>query len=474
MLTRQVIIHAVTLLGGIFLARALSPAQFGVFGIATFFVNTLSLFGDCGLAASLVQRKQALSERDLQVAFTLQLALLSAVSSAVWIGAPHFLRLYDTVDSAEVVWLVRALAIMLVLQSLRSISMLSMERQIHFNQIARIEVIEVLGYQLLAVGLAVSGFGVWSLVLATLFRTFVGAALAYHAFPWRVCFAWDRTIVYELARFGVPFQASKLANSLGTWVTPVMVGSLLGPAAVGLITWSSGLASKPISLMGTVQRVAFPHFARIQGDPERLASAFRKYLFPVLTLSGYFAVLVIGTAHRLVPLVYSDKWTAAIPLLKVLSVLMLLRAASWLLGTLLKSTGHVKYVVWTAAICTTSFAMTAALTTYSLGVYAIPLALGVESTLRLLLFAIQVDAKLRAGLIACFAQVLGPSLVSTLAIVLLDTVRLPWGVQLPATVLCGTSLYFLCIWRLMPEDVRMAIHATNRRSAKAFPAEHAH
>ena len=449
--------NIITLGGGIVLARILTPAQFGIFGIATFFVNTLALFGDCGLAPSLVQRKRELELKDLQVAFTLQLILLTIVAISIWIAAPYFLLLYGNVESSDVLWLIRTVAIMLFIQSWRSISMLQMEREVNFKDVARIEVVETLGYQILAVALAFFGLGVWSLVAATLFRSTVGAVLAYMAAPWQMKLQWDREVVRDLLHFGIPFQASKLANSLGTWVTPVLVGSLLGPAAVGYITWASGLASKPLDIMGTVQRVAFPHLSRMQDDQINLARTFGRYLIPVLLLSGYCAVIVLLVGAKLVPIVYGDDWIPAILLLQIISCLMVLRVANWLLGTLMKSYGDVKYVVWVAAATTGIFAVTAAITTPSLGILSVPIALGMESAIRFVAFAARVDSTIRVTLLQCFLRTLIPSglaIATSLSVLLAQFDPIT---EISCMLVIASFTFAVGSWITTPRDLRASI-----------------
>ena len=79
LMIRQGVLLVLTFAGGVILARVLDPADFGLFGITTFLVNLLALFGDCGLAPSLIQRKKDLTDRDLQVGFTVQQALVTLV-----------------------------------------------------------------------------------------------------------------------------------------------------------------------------------------------------------------------------------------------------------------------------------------------------------------------------------------------------------------------------------------------------------
>src|SRR5207302_7622222 len=68
---RQIFTTAVTMAGGVVLARVLSSAEFGTYSIATFIVNIFMIFGDLGLGPSFIQSKTAPSHKDLQTSFTL-------------------------------------------------------------------------------------------------------------------------------------------------------------------------------------------------------------------------------------------------------------------------------------------------------------------------------------------------------------------------------------------------------------------
>ena len=91
---RQVAIQILTFAGGVVLARILGPSQFGLYIISLFLVNTFALLGDFGLAASFVQRKNDLTDRDLQVGFTLQQLLTSVVVVVILVSAPWLVHLY--------------------------------------------------------------------------------------------------------------------------------------------------------------------------------------------------------------------------------------------------------------------------------------------------------------------------------------------------------------------------------------------
>lgn len=337
---RQVLVQALTFAGGIVLARVLTPTQFGIFGIAAFLVNAAGMVGDFGLAPSFIQRKQDLTEYDLQVGFTLQQALVTVTTLAVWLAAPILIRPFAGVPG-ETVWLVRAIVFSLFLASWRTMSVLQLERELQYGRLAWVEGIEAVTYQGFAVALVLLGAGVWSLVWATLARGVLGTCLVFALRPWRIRLAFDASVARRLLRFALPFQFGVFANSLFGWVTPVLVGTLIGPGAVGLITWASSNGRKPLALAENAARVSFSHFSRLQEDPELIQRTLVRYLTYLLVPSLVWATLLWTAGYPLVEWVYTAKWLPAVPALMVYAFALNLNVVDWLLLMTLNGTGLV-------------------------------------------------------------------------------------------------------------------------------------
>ncbi len=353
LLGRQVILQGLTFVGSIILARVLTPADFGLYAIATFLVGTISILGEFGLAASLIQRKAELRDLDLQVGFTLQQALTSAIVLVVFLLAPWMAALYPSAPP-ETVWLVRVLALSLYLTSWRSMSALQLERHLRYDRLARIEILETLSYQGIAVVLAVAGFGVWSFIWATLARGILGTVATFLCAPWRVRLSFDRAVAAGLLRYGIPFQIQTLGNGLAGWVTPLMIGRLLGPAAVGYVTWASTNGRKPLLLVESVIRVAFPHFARIQDDRPQVERVLSRYLCALLLPSGLWFVMLLIAGTPLVTLVYTAKWLEAVPCLLIFAAAIGLDVVGWVTGIALNSLGlinHTTRIVTIRSLC---------------------------------------------------------------------------------------------------------------------------
>jgi O-antigen/teichoic acid export membrane protein len=343
LMIRQFGLQGFSFIGGAIIARKLGPAAFGFFGISLYLVNMLAQFADFGLAPSFIQRKAELTERDLRIGFTLQQILLSTVFCVIMVIAPWLARLYPHAPP-DLVWFVRAMAFTLYLSSWRTMSALQLERNLRYERLARIEVLEALIYQSLAVTLAILGKGTWSYIIAMLAQGVVGTFLVYRACPWKIRFAFDARVARNILRYGIPFQMQILFNQMGDWVIPLFVGSRLGSSAVGLLTWSSANSKKPLMLVDNVMRVAYPHFSRLQDDRPEVERTLRRYLEGMLLMSAFWFAVLFVAGPALVRGIYQYKWEGAITTLAIYAATMAFDIITMVLATALNAIGNVNFM----------------------------------------------------------------------------------------------------------------------------------
>ena len=304
-------LKAISYLGSIMLARLLAPEIFGVFAIVSFIITFFAFFSDVGLGAALIQKKESLTPKDLAVTFTLQQILVVAVVLLIYALSPLIAAQYALGEGG--VWLIRIFSVSLFLTSLKTIPSILLERRLKFGLLILPEIVEVVAFQVLAVGLAYLGFGVWSFIIGLLVRSFLGTLVLFWVSPWRPRFAWDLKIAKRLVSFGVPFQLNGFIATIKDAVMPIFVGAVSGAAAVGYLNWALTFSKLPILFMSDIFRVTFPTYARIQHDRERLAKAISKtirftnlFLFPAV-------FMLAATAKPIVTLIFTDKWLPALP-----------------------------------------------------------------------------------------------------------------------------------------------------------------
>lgn len=159
--------------------------------------------------------------------------------------------------------------------------------------------------------------------------------------PWRVRFAFDLRVAEKILRYGVPFQAAEILNSLGGWLAPILVGTLIGPAGVGFVTWAGSNGRKPLALVENVARVSFAHFSRLQEDWARVQATLVRYLTYLLIPSFLWGAMIWAAGYPVVRWVYTDKWLPAVPALMLYAGLLNLNVVDWLTGMTLDAVGLV-------------------------------------------------------------------------------------------------------------------------------------
>jgi len=308
---RKFALRAVSYLGSIFLARLLTPEIFGVFAIVSFIIAFFSFFSDVGLGAALIQKKDRLTQKDLAATFTLQQLLVLLVVVLIFLISPFLANKYNL--GTQGVWLIRVFSISLFLSSLKTIPSILLERRLKFAKLIVPEIIEVISFQLIAVGLAWLGFGIWSFIFGLLVRSLLGVIALYWISPWRPSFAWDLNITKRLISFGIPFQLNGFIAMIKDAVMPLFVGAVSGAAALGYLNWALTFSKLPILFMSDIFRVTFPTYSRIQHNKQLLKAAIEKtirftnlFLFPAV-------FLLAATAKPIIRLVFTDKWLPALP-----------------------------------------------------------------------------------------------------------------------------------------------------------------
>ena len=309
--------HQLVVLGGqVYLARVLGPAEFGVFWIVQFALAFFTIFGDAGLGAALIQKREAPTQRELSTVWWTQVGLSAAVVAIVFATADQVMRIWPDLP-AVAPWLLRVMSIELLLTVLRVVPSILMEREMQFGKLSVVEVVMTLGFYVSAVALAAAGYGVTALVTAVLVQGSLGVVLVYIARPWRPSFAFDTVALGPMLRFGAIYQTKGVVGFLNGAVVPIYGGGVLGKYAFGLVTWSQNTAFFPIKLVEIVGRVNFPLFSRLQDDRRAFAESLERSIQLCAIATLFFVALVAGIGPQLVAVIWGDKWMPAVPTLYV-------------------------------------------------------------------------------------------------------------------------------------------------------------
>lgn len=338
---RTVILQAVALIATFLLTIFLSPTQFGVFFLVSAVINFFAYFSDIGLAAALIQKKSQPSESDFRTTFTVQQSLVILLILVVVATTPLWQKLYGLSGSS--VYLLWALAFSLILSSLKTIPSVKLERSLRFDKLIIPQIVETILFYGVAVVLAWAGAGITSFTVAVLVRGISGLAVMYYLSPWKPGFNFARGSLEKLLKFGLPYQANTLLAVLKDDGMTLVLGGIIGPAGVGLLSWAQKWAQAPLRFfMDQVIKVTFPSFARLQDNKQELSKLASRSIFFVSVLVFPMLVGLAILAEPLTEIIPRyEKWQPALLALTLISVNSMLAAITTPLTNLLTAIGKI-------------------------------------------------------------------------------------------------------------------------------------
>ena len=210
-----------------------------------------------------------------------------------------------------------------------------LKRALNFQRLAVVEVTATTVAGILAIAAATAGLGVWSLVIASLASTSVRSALLWFSTDWRPHRIVDRAAVRELWGFSGHLLGFMSIAYWSANADNLLIGRFVGVRQLGIYARAYNTMMLPISqISGATTVVMFPALSGIQDDRERVKAAYLRAnrLISLVAFPTFVGLIVV--ADRFIVAAYGDRWSAAVPLLRVLCfaglVQMTVATGSWI------------------------------------------------------------------------------------------------------------------------------------------------
>ncbi len=328
----------------IVLARLLTPADFGLVSAALVVVGLSQNLSQLGVGPAVVQIPQ-LEARHLRTGFTMSVLFGFLLAGLIWLLSPY---IADFFRMQELTPVLRALSWIFPFSGSSVMAESLLQRELHFRWLSGIQVVSyAVGYGVVGVSLAFLGFGVWALVSANLAQTLVKSTILLIVQPCPKRPQIERGAFRELMYFGGGFTLARISNYVALQGDNLVVGRWLGAAALGLYGRAYQLMVLPATLFGQVlDSVLFPAMAKVQDEPERLATAYRRgvALLGLLILPTSAATFML--APELIQVFLGPAWRDAVVPFQILTVGMLFRTSYKMSDSLARATGAVYRRAW--------------------------------------------------------------------------------------------------------------------------------
>lgn len=299
----------------IFLARLLTPNDYGIIGMTAIFMAVSQVFIDSGFSNALI-RKTDRTEIDCSTVFYFNIIIGVVCYFLIFFFSPVVAKFYEISILNPVL---KVLALNLIINSFAVVQRAKLTINLDFKKQTFASLIAVLVSGGFGLFLAAKGFGVWALVVQQIINNIINTVLLWCLIKWKPLFKFSWKSFRELFGFGSKILFSGLLDRVYKNLYSIVIGKKFNSTDLGYYTRADQFAQFPSSnITGILNRVAFPVLSKIQDDDEKLASVYRKYL----RLSAFIIFpLMMGLAavsYPFIELLLTEKWITAAQYMQII------------------------------------------------------------------------------------------------------------------------------------------------------------
>lgn len=319
------------LASAIVLARLIPPREFGLFAMVVSISAMVGALRGFGLHYAAVQAPElSLDEAGALFWINLKLTTLSALLIAAM--APVLVWFYGQ-EQLLALTLVAAVAVFLHGTCVLHEALLM--RHMRFGRLQGSELGSQLAAFLVAALAALSGLGVWALVLQMLTYGVTRSLTVFALGPWRPARGGRPPGLARLLVFGRHYSIFFALSSAGRRLDRIVVGYFHGATPLGLYENAFRWSHHPIhQLFPPLSRVAVAGLSRLQNDARGYASAARRALLPTFSLVVPALAYLALEADFVIPTLLGAQWTGAVPYFRILCLAAIAgsirQATNWL------------------------------------------------------------------------------------------------------------------------------------------------
>jgi lipopolysaccharide exporter len=327
------------------LVRLLTPADFGIVAMAMVVAAGLEILTMFSFDMALVQTKDIRREH-YDSAWSLNMLLgigLAAVLALLALPVSAFYK------EPRMVPVMLVLSVKYLLDFAANPRTVDFRRNLEFRPDFALQIGPKVASVLVTIPAALWFEDYRALLLGMLSGSVIGLVLGYAMRPYRP--HWCLTEAAGLFRFSRWLLLNNVVNFLRTRSADLVIGRVLGASSLGLYAIAYEVANLPSTeMVAPINRVLFPSYVQLAGDPERLRGAFRSSLGLLTLVILPVCVGLAALAEPLVKVLLGAKWLEAIDLIRLFALAgaaMVLQATT---GSVYNALGKPRYIALTAGL----------------------------------------------------------------------------------------------------------------------------
>lgn len=335
--SERMLAQIVSAVVAVVLARILSPSEYGTISLVTVFITIANVFVTSGFGTALIQKKEA-DNVDFSTIFYFNIIFSLFIYFVLFIGAGFIAAFYKMPILVSVL---RVLALSIPIMGINSVQQAYVSREMIFKKFFYSTLGGTLFSGVVGIAMAYMGFGVWALVAQSLTNTLIDTIVLHLTISWRPIKAFSFDRLRSLFDYGWKLLIQSLILNIYASLRSLVIGKVYTTADLAYYTKGCQYPQLICTNIDTAMNSAlFPAMSKEQSSIERVKSMARR----TTKLSSYImSPLLIGlmaVAEPFISILLTDKWLPAVPFLRIICIVLLLRAPQTAILQAIKAVGR--------------------------------------------------------------------------------------------------------------------------------------
>ena len=334
-------VQIVSLLSTLFIARLLTPADYGLIALAAIWIFPISLLAEMGLGAAIVQFRD-ITENELSGCFWMTIILALFGYAVLFLAAPTLAKWFHTPMLTSVL---RVNGLLLPLVAIRIVPDSLLRKALAFDKISQAEIYGAMLSIPTMMILAFVGAGVWTLVGGALVGASIQTILTFCFLPWRPSQRVRGERLTQVLKFSASTLGSKVCWATYRQADFFVLGKVSGDVILGFYSMAKQLATLSVDKVSTVvNQLASPVLAELQDERGAMKASLLRGLRLVASIAFPMCIGTLLVAHDLVEVLLTDKWGQIVPMLQILCLYSAIRSIDILLPPVLMARFRAKFL----------------------------------------------------------------------------------------------------------------------------------
>lgn len=274
----EVVSKLITPISTIFLARLLTPEDFGVLVTATMVISFAEIFTDAGFHKYLIQH-QFISIEEKNQTSTVAFWSNLLVSLIVWLIICFFSK-----DIALLVgcpgkeWVISISCACIPLASISSIHTALLKKDLNFKILFLVRFVGILIPLFVTIPLAVISHSYWALIMGMISLNVATVLILTIKSSWRPTLFFKIDVLKQMLEFSIWSMLESISIWLTGYADIFIVGSVLNQHFLGIYRTSMTTVGQIMALVtAATTSVLYSSLSRLQNDDEKFLDLFLKF-----------------------------------------------------------------------------------------------------------------------------------------------------------------------------------------------------